>query len=121
MRAMGLPEPSFSDSICGSRTSRVCMPLELCLPGTKTVMQQHGQDSMNELSLAQPLDGAPLQPVAVRVAKAASVLTEHVIEVISDSGEGAQRCGQSLGGIAAKMGNGIWTVGMLPAGIPPPA
>ena len=42
-------------------------------------------------------------------AKPAVVLEEHIVEVISDSGEGAQRCGQSLAGIAARMGNGIWT------------
>ena len=49
------------------------------------------------------------------------MLSEHVIEVISDSGEGAQRCGQSLGAIAAKMGNGVWTVEIIPAEIRPPA
>ena len=38
-----------------------------------------------------------------------AVAREHIVEVISDSGEGAQRCGQSLGAIAARMGNGIWT------------
>ena len=48
-------------------------------------------------------------------------LGEHIVEVISDSGEGAQRCGQSLGGIAARMGNGIWTVEIIPAEIQPPA
>ncbi len=48
-------------------------------------------------------------------------LTEHIVEVISDSGEGAQRCGQSLGAIAARMGNGIWTVEIIPAEIQPPA
>ncbi len=41
--------------------------------------------------------------------------------MISDSGEGAQRCGQSLGAIAAKMGNGIWTTEIIPAEIQPPA
>jgi 2-oxoglutarate ferredoxin oxidoreductase subunit alpha len=53
--------------------------------------------------------------------KDAVTLDEHIIEVISDSGEGAQRCGQSLGAIAAKMGNGIWTVEIIPAEIQPPA
>jgi 2-oxoglutarate/2-oxoacid ferredoxin oxidoreductase subunit alpha len=48
-------------------------------------------------------------------------ISEHIVEVISDSGEGAQRCGQSLGAIAAKMGNGIWTVEIIPAEIQPPA
>ena len=47
-------------------------------------------------------------------------LQEHVIEVISDSGEGAQKCGQSFASIAAKMGNGIWTVELIPAEIEPP-
>jgi len=41
--------------------------------------------------------------------------------VISDSGEGAQRCGQSLASIAARSGNGIWTVEIIPAEIQPPA
>ncbi len=54
-------------------------------------------------------------------AKKAVTLDEHIVEVISDSGEGAQRCGQSLGAIAAKMGNGIWTVEIIPAEIQPPA
>jgi 2-oxoglutarate ferredoxin oxidoreductase subunit alpha len=48
-------------------------------------------------------------------------LREHIVEVISDSGEGAQRCGQSLASIAARMGNGIWTVEIIPAEIQPPA
>ena len=59
------------------------------------------------------------EPTAGR--KDAVVLGEHIVEVISDSGEGAQRCGQSLGAIAAKMGNGIWTVEIIPAEIQPPA
>ncbi|MBL0140884.1 MAG: 2-oxoacid:acceptor oxidoreductase subunit alpha [Betaproteobacteria bacterium] len=48
-------------------------------------------------------------------------LPEHIVEVISDSGEGAQRCGQALAGIAARSGNGIWTVEIIPAEIQPPA
>ena len=55
---------------------------------------------------------------AVRTAKP---LAEHIVEVISDSGEGAQRCGQSLAAIAARMGNGIWTTEIIPAEIQPPA
>jgi 2-oxoglutarate ferredoxin oxidoreductase subunit alpha len=53
--------------------------------------------------------------------KAATLLDEHVVEIVSDSGEGAQRCGQSLASIAARMGNGIWTVEIIPAEIQPPA
>ena len=49
------------------------------------------------------------------------VLAEHIVEVISDSGEGAQKCGQSFGAIAARMGYGVWTVEIIPAEIQPPA
>jgi 2-oxoglutarate ferredoxin oxidoreductase subunit alpha len=48
-------------------------------------------------------------------------LDEHIIEIMSDSGEGAQKCGQSFGSIAARMGNGVWTVEIIPAEIQPPA
>ena len=53
--------------------------------------------------------------------KLIATLQEHIIEVISDSGEGAQKCGQSLGAIAAQMGYGIWTTEIIPAEIRPPA
>lgn len=53
--------------------------------------------------------------------KTALKLKEHIVEIISDSGEGAQKCGQSLGAIAAQMGNGIWTTEIIPAEIRPPA
>ncbi len=53
--------------------------------------------------------------------KPAVTLKEHTIEIVSDSGEGAQRCGQALGAIAARMGNGVWTAEIIPAEIQPPA
>jgi 2-oxoglutarate ferredoxin oxidoreductase subunit alpha len=53
--------------------------------------------------------------------KTCVTLKEHIVEIISDSGEGAQRCGQSLGSIAARMGNGVWTTEIIPAEIRPPA
>jgi 2-oxoglutarate ferredoxin oxidoreductase subunit alpha len=63
-----------------------------------------------------------IQPQAVRPpGKEVLTLEQHVVEVISDSGEGAQRCGQSLGSIAARMGKGVWTVEIIPAEIQPPA
>ena len=34
--------------------------------------------------------------------KTITTLKEHIVEIISDSGEKAQRCGQSLGSIAAR-------------------
>src|ERR1022692_4432232 len=63
---------------------------------------------------AQPAQPAPAGKTAV-------TLNEHIVEIVSDSGEGAQRCGQSLGAIAARMGNGVWTVEIIPAEIRPPA
>jgi 2-oxoglutarate ferredoxin oxidoreductase subunit alpha len=66
-------------------------------------------------------DTALLERPPSSAAKRAVVLPEHIVEVISDSGEGAQRCGQSLGAIAARSGNGIWTVEIIPAEIQPPA
>lgn len=48
-------------------------------------------------------------------------LKGHIVEIISDSGEGAQKAGQSFGAISAKMGNGVWTVEIIPADIQPPA
>jgi 2-oxoglutarate ferredoxin oxidoreductase subunit alpha len=53
--------------------------------------------------------------------KAVTTLSEHIVEIVSDSGEGAQRCGQSFGAIAARMGYGVWTVEIIPAEIRPPA
>ncbi len=55
------------------------------------------------------------------LSKPVTRLDEHVVEIISDSGEGAQRCGQAFAGIAARSGRGIWTVEIIPAEIQPPA
>ncbi|MET0105627.1 MAG: 2-oxoacid:acceptor oxidoreductase subunit alpha [Sedimenticola sp.] len=49
------------------------------------------------------------------------IIAEHIVEVVSDSGEGAQKCGQTFGTISGKMGNGAWTVEIIPAEIQPPA
>jgi 2-oxoglutarate/2-oxoacid ferredoxin oxidoreductase subunit alpha len=59
---------------------------------------------------------APKQdgPVILRAA-------EHTVEIVSDSGEGAQKCGQIFGMVSARMGNGVWTVELIPAEIQPPA
>jgi len=48
-------------------------------------------------------------------------LKDHIVEIVSDSGEGAQKCAQSFAAISAKMGNGVWTVEIIPAEIEPPA
>jgi 2-oxoglutarate ferredoxin oxidoreductase subunit alpha len=46
---------------------------------------------------------------------------EQIVEIVSDSGEGAQTAGQLFGTVSAKMGNGLWTVEIIPAEIEPPA
>src|SRR5208282_1336197 len=66
-------------------------------------------------------DSPSASPSKSAATKDAVTLKEHIIEIISDSGEGAQKCGQSLGAIAAQMGNGVWTNEIIPAEIRPPA
>ena len=51
----------------------------------------------------------------------ATRIDECIVEIISDSGEGAQTAGQMFGTVSAKMGNGVWTVEIIPAEIEPPA
>jgi 2-oxoglutarate/2-oxoacid ferredoxin oxidoreductase subunit alpha len=67
------------------------------------------------------MNAAVLAPRRTPSTKRAVKLPEHIVEVISDSGEGAQRCGQAFASIAARSGNGIWTVEIIPAEIQPPA
>ena len=60
---------------------------------------------------------APVRGVPERVR---AEIESHVVEIISDSGEGAQRCGQALAALAARSGHGVWTVEIIPAEIQPP-
>jgi len=50
-----------------------------------------------------------------------TILDQSIVEIVSDSGEGAQKAGQTFGTVGAKMGNGVWTVEIIPAEIKPPA
>src|SRR5579872_2929317 len=50
----------------------------------------------------------------------AKIVDQHIIEIVSDSGEGAQTCGQMFADLCARNGNGIWTVEIIPAEIEPP-
>ncbi len=59
--------------------------------------------------------------VAKRQGDGPLTIGEHICEIVSDSGEGAQKCGQILGLVSGKMGNGVWTVEIIPAEIQPPA
>jgi len=45
---------------------------------------------------------------------------QHIVEFVSDSGEGAQTAGQLFGTVCARRGNGVWTVEIIPAEIEPP-
>ncbi len=67
----------------------------------------------------RPRTTTPAQPALSR--KPAVTVNEHIVEIISDSGEGAQRCGQTFGAIASQTGNGVWTEEIIPAEIRPPA
>ncbi|MDA0335467.1 MAG: 2-oxoacid:acceptor oxidoreductase subunit alpha [bacterium] len=62
---------------------------------------------------SQSTAAKPAQPDVQDVA-------EHIVEIISDSGEGAQTAGQLFGTVSARMGNGVWTVEIIPAEIEPP-
>jgi 2-oxoglutarate/2-oxoacid ferredoxin oxidoreductase subunit alpha len=66
-----------------------------------------------------PVSGETLLP-ATRLDPKVTRVVEHTVEVVSDSGEGAQKCGQIFGAVSAKMGNGVWTVEIIPAEIQPP-
>ena len=62
-----------------------------------------------------------MSETAARAQPRVMTLDEHAVEIVSDSGEGAQKCGQAFGAVSAKMGNGAWTVEIIPAEIQPPA
>jgi len=71
--------------------------------------------------VATSLDPArPSVEVLPNAAPREMTLAEHTLEVVSDSGEGAQKCGQIFGAVSAKMRNGVWTVEIIPAEIQPP-
>jgi 2-oxoglutarate ferredoxin oxidoreductase subunit alpha len=66
-----------------------------------------------EILASDPTIAAQPSPTVIR-------LGESTVEIVSDSGEGAQKCGQIFGAVSAKMGNGVWTVEIIPAEIQPP-
>jgi 2-oxoglutarate ferredoxin oxidoreductase subunit alpha len=51
--------------------------------------------------------------------RAVHIVDEHIVEIVSDSGEGAQTGGLILADLCAKNGNGIGTVEIIPAEIEP--
>ena len=73
------------------------------------------------MSLATPpVEAATPQSLSALADRKLLRVSEHVLEIVSDSGEGAQKCGQTFAAVSAKMGNGIWTVEIIPAEIQPP-
>src|SRR5579872_6092247 len=67
------------------------------------------------------MEAAVLEAQPARQVRAPHVVDQHIIEIVSDSGEGAQTCGQMFADLCARNGNGIWTVEIIPAEIEPPA
>ena len=75
------------------------------------------------MTMASSSPSAPAQaaPPGGRTAPTILRVPEHTVEIVSDPGEGAQKCGQIFGRVSAKTGNGVWTVEIIPAEIQPPA
>jgi 2-oxoglutarate ferredoxin oxidoreductase subunit alpha len=67
------------------------------------------------------MEAAVLEAKPARQARAPQIVDQHIIEIVSDSGEGAQTCGQMFADLCARNGNGIWTVEIIPAEIEPPS
>jgi 2-oxoglutarate ferredoxin oxidoreductase subunit alpha len=64
---------------------------------------------------------APPTTVAEPGTRRRTSVDQRIVEIVSDSGEGAQKAGQTFGTVCAKLGNGVWTVEIIPAEIKPPA
>jgi 2-oxoglutarate ferredoxin oxidoreductase subunit alpha len=75
------------------------------------------------VSQSSPVSAAAGEPIARTESVSKNVIhaDEHVLEIVSDSGEGAQKCGQIFASVSAKMSFGVWTVEIIPAEIEPPA
>src|SRR5512134_1736649 len=69
---------------------------------------------------AAPIPGTLTPAAPARAPKRVIRASQHTVEVVSDPGEGAQKCGQIFGRVSAMMGNGTWTVEIIPAEIQPP-
>lgn len=72
------------------------------------------------------MQGSPSSPLSKTLTTPSTAnqihhIPEAIVEIVSDSGEGAQKAGQVFGTVCAKMGNGVWTVEIIPAEIKPPA
>jgi 2-oxoglutarate ferredoxin oxidoreductase subunit alpha len=75
---------------------------------------------MSSATTASPADAVLLEQPALPSSAHVHEVSEHTVEIVSDAGEGAQKCGQIFGAVSARMGNGAWTVEIIPAEIQPP-
>ncbi len=72
------------------------------------------------MAIKLPTLGASTDPRADPIFVEPRRTRDFSVEIVSDSGEGAQKCGQTFGAVSAKMGNGVWTVEIIPAEVEPP-
>ena len=79
-----------------------------------------GRATARGLTMSSAVTGIPSAAGVLAPERTVLHLREHTVEIVSDSGEGAQKCGQIFGAVCAKMGNGVWTVEIIPAEIQPP-
>ncbi len=95
----------------------------LFAPGKDTSFRGHAYQSQKGESMETklPVVGAEDSEGAGSL-KDKKVIQAKVttVEIVSDPGEGAQKCAQIFGAVSAKMGNGVWTVEIIPAEIQPP-
>ena len=67
------------------------------------------------------MEAAVLEIQPAQRSRAPKIVDQHILEIVSDSGEGAQTCGQMFADLCARNGNGIWTEEIIPAEIEPPS
>ena len=82
---------------------------------------EKAQKETDSKSANQESNMVDIEVVSPEKMAGAQQVDEYIVEIVSDSGEGAQKCGQILGLVSGKMGNGVWTVEIIPAEIQPPA
>lgn len=98
-----------------AREARWVVAEELRARIEKAHREQDGMSAERNLKIVDSNAASPEKT------QGALQVNEHIVEIVSDSGEGAQKCGQVLGLVSGKMGNGVWTVEIIPAEIQPPA
>lgn len=69
---------------------------------------------------SSPSSVASIKPRKAVSNKVIKTVDDHIVEIVSDSGEGTQTAGQLFGAVSARMGNGVWLVEIIPAEIEPP-